>query len=94
MKLDTQSIPKDIRVDFVKEFREFVSPRYDNHSYEAIIDLKSYHCFERHKLRGKKSLQSLDNKSSTQSSYDRKEVKEEVKHSKTGGGMKRTIPKG
>ena len=46
-----KEVPAELRKQIVQEFRELMAPAYDDHSFEAILCLKSYLHFERAKLR-------------------------------------------
>lgn len=50
-KSQQQEVPTELRKQFVREFKAFVAPAYDDHSFEAILELKSYQNFERTKLK-------------------------------------------
>lgn len=45
-----KKVPLELQKLIVREFKALVSPAYDNHSFEAILCLKSYKNFERAKL--------------------------------------------
>ena len=46
--------PKEAPIEFrkrlVNEFKTLMAPVYDNHSFEAVLSLKSYRSFERAKI--------------------------------------------
>lgn len=88
---DAQNIPKSFRVDTVEAFKQFVSPAYDNHSYDAIIALRSYHQFEYYMLndRSKLRLQPIDNNKFETSRCDHNRVIMEVKFKRKGGTIRR-----
>jgi hypothetical protein len=45
-----REVPAGLRKRLVSEFKTLMAPAYDNHSFEAILSLKSYQSFERAKL--------------------------------------------